>query len=68
MYKQELKAIKNANLYRERELYHDSLVDLASNDYLGFSEDFDIFDKAVAEVKKISGTFSKSFTTSQRLS
>jgi len=52
MYKQELKAIKNANLYRERELYHDSLVDLASNDYLGFSEDFDIFDKAVAEVKK----------------
>ena len=53
MYKQELKAIKNANLYRERELYHDSLVDLASNDYLGFSEDFDIFDKAVAEVKNI---------------
>lgn len=51
MYKQELKAIKKANLYRSRECYHDSLIDLASNDYLGLAEDFEIFDKAVEEVK-----------------
>lgn len=52
MYKQELKAIKKANLFRQRECYHDSLIDLASNDYLGQAENFDIFDKAVEEVKK----------------
>jgi len=52
MYKQALKAIQKANLYRTREIYDDSLIDLASNDYLGLAEDFDIFDKAVAEVKK----------------
>ena len=51
MYKQELKAIEKANLYRSREIYHDSLIDLASNDYLGLAEDFDIFDKAVEEVR-----------------
>lgn len=51
MYTKELKALKKANLYRDRELYHDSLIDLASNDYLGLAEDFEIFDKAVAVVK-----------------
>ena len=52
MYKQALETIEKANLFRKRELYHDSLIDLASNDYLGQAENFEIFDKAVEEVKK----------------
>jgi len=51
MYQKELKALKSANLYRTRECYHDDLVDLASNDYLGLAEDFEIFDKAVSVVQ-----------------
>ncbi len=51
MYQKELKALKKVNLYRSRELYHDNLIDLASNDYLGLAEDFEIFDKAVEVVR-----------------
>ncbi len=51
MYQKELKALKSAHLYRARECYHDDLVDLASNDYLGLAEDFEIFDKAVRVVR-----------------
>ncbi len=51
MYQKELKALKSAHLYRTRECYHDDLVDLASNDYLGLAEDFEIFDKAVRVVR-----------------
>ncbi len=51
MYKDSLKALKHANLYRERTLYDDNLIDLASNDYLGLAEDFEIFDRAVMAVK-----------------
>ncbi len=51
MYDNELRAIKHANLYRSRELYDASLIDMASNDYLGLSEEFDTFDKAVSEVR-----------------
>ncbi len=51
MYQQELKALKKANLYRSRDIYEDDLIDLASNDYLGLAEDFEIFDKAVDVVK-----------------
>ena len=51
MYQKELKALKSAHLYRTRECYHDDLVDLASNDYLGLAEDFEIFDKAVNVVR-----------------
>ncbi len=51
MYSQELKALQKANLYRSRELYDTKLTDLASNDYLGLAEDFEIFDKAVEAVR-----------------
>jgi 8-amino-7-oxononanoate synthase len=52
MYENELKAIKRANRYRKRELFDDSLIDLASNDYLGLSEDRELFDSAVKRVKR----------------
>lgn len=52
MYENELKAIKRANRFREREIFDDSLVDLASNDYLGFAEDDRLFENAVKRVSK----------------
>lgn len=51
MYKQALKAIQKANLFRERSCYDERYLDLASNDYLGLAEDFEIFDKAVERVR-----------------
>ncbi len=52
MYKKELKAIKKSNRFRERVIYDDSLVDLASNDYLGLSENSELLDSAYNRVKK----------------
>jgi 8-amino-7-oxononanoate synthase len=52
MYEKELKAIRKSNRFREREIFDESLVDLASNDYLGFSEDKELFEKAVCRVRK----------------
>ena len=51
MYKSELKALQKANLFRQRQCYDEDLLDLASNDYLGLAEDFEIFDKAVERVR-----------------
>ena len=52
MYKQELLALQKSNRFRQREIFDEDLVDLASNDYLGFAEDKVLFDKAVKEVEK----------------
>ncbi len=45
MYEKELKAIKKSNRFREREIFDQNLVDLASNDYLGFGEDKELLQK-----------------------
>jgi len=37
MYSNELKAIRKTNIFRERIIYDENLIDLASNDYLGLS-------------------------------
>jgi len=37
MYQKEIKALKKANRYRQRKVFDNSLVDMASNDYLGLS-------------------------------
>jgi 8-amino-7-oxononanoate synthase len=52
MYSDELKAIKKASLFRERVIYDENLLDLASNDYLGFSEDKELFQRACSRVLK----------------
>ncbi len=52
MYENELKAIHKSNRYREREIFDENLIDLASNDYLGFSEDKELFEKAYNRVLK----------------
>jgi 8-amino-7-oxononanoate synthase len=51
MYKNALKAITKAHLFREREIYDASFLDLASNDYLGLAEESALFDRAVKRVK-----------------
>lgn len=50
MYKKELNAIKKSNLFRERKIFDESLIDLASNDYLGFSQNKELFQKAYNRV------------------
>ena len=37
MYQKEIKALKKVNRYRQRKVFDNSLVDMASNDYLGLS-------------------------------
>ncbi len=51
MYEQELQALQKANRFRERELFDENLIDLASNDYLGFAEDVSLFQAAVKRVE-----------------
>jgi 8-amino-7-oxononanoate synthase len=52
MYEKELNILKKKNRLRKRVLY-ENVIDLASNDYLGFAEDEEILDKAYYEVKKL---------------
>ncbi|HFQ60755.1 MAG TPA: pyridoxal phosphate-dependent aminotransferase family protein, partial [Epsilonproteobacteria bacterium] len=59
MYSSELKALKKAGRFRERKLFDEDLVDMASNDYLGLSNNQKQFDKAVKLVKKYTTLTSK---------
>ncbi len=52
MYENELKAIYKSNRYRSREVFDDELIDLASNDYLGFSSNKSLFKNAYEKVLK----------------
>jgi len=52
MYNSELKALKKAGRFRERKLFDEALDDMASNDYLGLSNNKKQFNKAVKLVKK----------------
>lgn len=49
-YDRELEALKRSGRYRERCLYAPSLIDLASNDYLGLAHERSLFDAAVQRV------------------
>ena len=50
MYKKELNAIKKSNLFRERKIFDEELIDLASNDYLGFAQNKELFQMAYNRV------------------
>jgi 8-amino-7-oxononanoate synthase len=52
LYSSELKALKKAGRFRERKLFDEDLDDMASNDYLGLSNNKKQFNKAVKLVKK----------------
>ena len=52
LYEKELKAIKKSNLYRQRKIFDENLIDLASNDYLGLSSNEILFKNAYEKVLK----------------
>ncbi|MEA3455204.1 MAG: pyridoxal phosphate-dependent aminotransferase family protein [Campylobacterota bacterium] len=52
MYKNELKALHKSERFRQRKLFDEDLIDLASNDYLGLAENKKQFRKAVKLVEK----------------
>ena len=49
-YEKELNAIKKSNRFRERKIFDNELIDLASNDYLGLSQNKELFQKAYEKV------------------
>lgn len=52
LYQKELNAIKKSNLLRTRNIFDDRLLDLASNDYLGFASNKKLFNQAYKAVKQ----------------
>ncbi len=52
MYKNEIQALHRSGRFRQRKLYDEKLVDLASNDYLGLAQNKKLFKKAVNLVEK----------------
>ena len=52
MYKNELKALHKSGRFRQRKLFDENLIDLASNDYLGLAENKNQFRKAIKLVEK----------------
>ncbi len=59
MYQTQLEALKRAGRFRKRIIYDSSLVDLASNDYLGLASNQKQFRKAVEMVEKYDTLASK---------
>jgi len=52
LYTKELEILKRKNRLRERRIYPDETVDLASNDYLGLAEDEEILKNAYLHAKE----------------
>ena len=50
MYKNELKALKRANQFRQRKIWDNTLIDFASNDYLGLANNKKQLKKALSVV------------------
>ncbi len=51
-YENELKALKRSGRYRERYAVDETLIDMASNDYLGLAHKSELHDKACETLKK----------------
>jgi 8-amino-7-oxononanoate synthase len=52
MYSQEINILKKINRFRERYKFSDKIIDFASNDYLGISENKKLFKQAFKKVMK----------------
>jgi 8-amino-7-oxononanoate synthase len=50
-YSRELERLKKKGLFRERKIYGEDLIDLASNDYLGLSKEWGSFNQTVEEFR-----------------
>ncbi|NOQ29895.1 MAG: aminotransferase class I/II-fold pyridoxal phosphate-dependent enzyme [Helicobacteraceae bacterium] len=53
MYSSEIKALKKSERFRERIIYEDTVIDLASNDYLGLSHNKDILEETTKELLEL---------------
>ncbi len=51
-YTKEIKAIKRADRFRKREVYGENMLDFASNDYLGLSQNKIILEKSYQRISK----------------
>lgn len=58
-YEKELAALKRSGRYRERKLFNENLIDLASNDYLGLSHKKELMDEAYTRVSSYESHASK---------
>jgi len=58
-YEKELSALKRSGRYRERRLFNENIVDLASNDYLGLAEKKELVDVAYKKVSSFTSHASK---------
>ena len=58
-YEKELAALKRSGRYRERKLFNENLIDLASNDYLGLSHKKELMDEAYKRVSSYDSHASK---------
>jgi len=52
-YEKELSALKRSGRYRERRIFDDNVIDLASNDYLGLAHNREILKDAIAELESL---------------
>ncbi len=52
-YEKELAALKRSGRYRERRIYDDEVVDLASNDYLGLAHNKEILEKSIKALETL---------------
>jgi len=52
-YSNELAALKRSGRYRERQIYDSDIIDLASNDYLGLSENSALLKQTYRALKKV---------------
>ena len=53
MYEKELNSIKKSNRFRERKLFDENLIDLASNDYLGLANNKELLQKAFLKIQNL---------------
>ena len=58
-YEKELRALKRSGRYRERKLFDENLIDLASNDYLGLSHNKALMDEAYKRLSSYESHASK---------
>ena len=58
-YTKELDALKRSGRYRERKIYDDKIIDLASNDYLGLAHNKELLEEAYTRVASYSSHASK---------
>ena len=58
-YEKELTALKRSGRYRERRIFDENVIDMASNDYLGLAHNREILQAAVDELQSLESHASK---------